>query len=101
MPGMRSSRASFHTLLYLFHGLCRTGAGCGGSFPSFLLSSFFSSFPGAPYIFLGQAEGKGGLATSRLRADCRLETDSVYITMMSIGGMRLMIKQNKNKKGLG
>jgi hypothetical protein len=34
------------------------------------------------------AEGKGELATSRLRMDCGLETDSVYIAMVSIGRMR-------------
>jgi hypothetical protein len=31
------------------------------------------------------AEGKGELATSRLRADSGQETDSVYFAMISIG----------------
>jgi len=56
--------------------------GGGSSFPFFFLLSFLcdcDSF-GAHHI-LGQAwaEGKGELATFRLRADCGLETSFVYL----------------------
>ena len=54
------------------HGIGRRGLGDGSRF-SFVLS--FVDFLGRIYSFLGQArvQGKGELATSRQRADCRQE----------------------------
>jgi len=53
------------------HGIRRRGVGFGDGFLCSFPLSFFCSFLGALYIFLGQAwaEGKGELATCRHRAD--------------------------------
>jgi hypothetical protein len=64
------------------------------------LSSGFLCYPlgyflGAFYHFSGQAwaEGKGELATSRLRADSGQETDGVYLAMIYIDRRRTMTKK--------
>jgi hypothetical protein len=64
----------------------------------FPLSSLCLSFVVSLVRFhlLGQAWAEE-LATSRHRADCGQETDSVYFAMISIGRTRVMTKQNKKK----
>jgi len=62
-------------------------------------SEHTASMPDAGGVLRGVGLGGGekGTCKSHLRADCGRETDSVYIAMISICGLRLMTKQGEQR----